>query len=215
MSKSAILSSLAQAAGPASELPDLAEFAPLEYDDPLVQFETTLTAVGGRAIRVDHRAQLAETLRSLPVVREADRRFSTLPGELGGDVDLESLGSPKELSGLPLAIVEGVLAVAENGAVWVNDRRIAERAVLFLAEHLVIVVATCDLVHNMHEAYERLASSQAFSPDEPRYGLFISGPSKTADIEQSLVIGAQGPRSLHVLLVGEDSSATRPPTSDS
>ncbi len=48
----------------------------------------------------------------------------------------------------------------------------------------------------MHEAYARLA------PREIGYGLFISGPSKTADTEQALVIGAQGARRCTVFLVG-------------
>ena len=87
--------------------------------------------------------------------------------------------------------------MAENGAVWVDPSELAHRVVLFIAEHLVLVVRESQLVHNMHQAYERLGT------DLPGYGLFISGPSKTADIEQSLVIGAQGPRSLHVCLVAE------------
>jgi L-lactate dehydrogenase complex protein LldG len=60
----------------------------------------------------------------------------------------------------------------------------------------VLIVPADQIVHNMHQAYDRLQFN------EPSYRLFISGPSKTADIEQSLVIGAQGPRSLVVFLVG-------------
>jgi L-lactate dehydrogenase complex protein LldG len=64
-----------------------------------------------------------------------------------------------------------------------------------LAEHLVIVLAESDIVDNMHAAYERLGARLG----EAAYGCFMSGPSKTADIEQALVIGAQGPRSLTVV----------------
>jgi L-lactate dehydrogenase complex protein LldG len=68
--------------------------------------------------------------------------------------------------------------------------------VFVVTEHLVLVVDAAAVVNDMHEAYARLA-------DRPvGYGLFISGPSKTADIEQALVIGAQGARSCTVVLVG-------------
>jgi L-lactate dehydrogenase complex protein LldG len=58
------------------------------------------------------------------------------------------------------------------------------------------VIPAAEILDNMHQAYERLAF------DKPGFGAFISGPSKTADIEQSLVIGAHGPRSLTVFCIG-------------
>ena len=67
-------------------------------------------------------------------------------------------------------------------------------AIFFIAQHLALVISASNIVHNMHEAYERL------SFDSPGFGAFISGPSKTADIEQSLVVGAHGPRSLTVFV---------------
>lgn len=91
-------------------------------------------------------------------------------------------------------LIQGEFLVAENGAVWVEPGEGVERFELFLAEHLIIEVSRKELVHNMHEAYARLKGR------EISYGTFISGPSKTADIEQSLVIGAQGPRSCTVIL---------------
>jgi len=90
--------------------------------------------------------------------------------------------------------IQGEFLVAENGAIWIEPTADMERSSIFLAEHLVIEVPKSELVNNMHEAYQRLKGCN-FS-----YGTFISGPSKTADIEQSLVIGAQGPKSCMVVL---------------
>ncbi|GIW95790.1 MAG: hypothetical protein KatS3mg110_3831 [Pirellulaceae bacterium] len=91
----------------------------------------------------------------------------------------------------------GQLAVAENGAVWVDERQVGQRSVLFLTRHLVLVVPVSAVVANMHQAYTQLRLHST------RYGCFISGPSKTADIEQSLVIGAHGPGSLLVILLNK------------
>ena len=92
-------------------------------------------------------------------------------------------------------VAPGEFAVAENAAVWVTDQSLRHRVLYFLSQHMALVVPANQLLHNMHEAYRRL------SFDRPQFGLFISGPSKTADIEQSLVIGAHGPRSLTVFLM--------------
>lgn len=90
--------------------------------------------------------------------------------------------------------IQGEFLVAENGAIWVEPAVDFVRSDIFLAEHLIIEVPKNEIVHNMHEAYNRL-KGRSFD-----YGTFISGPSKTADIEQALVIGAQGPRSCVVVL---------------
>ena len=100
------------------------------------------------------------------------------------------------LQDIDFAILPGQFAVAENGAVWISDDGVKQRAIYFIAQHLALVVSAIDIVSNMHEAYRRL------SFDSPLFGAFISGPSKTADIEQSLVIGAHGPRSMTVFIVG-------------
>jgi L-lactate dehydrogenase complex protein LldG len=85
--------------------------------------------------------------------------------------------------------------VAENGAIWVDTRDWAHRGVFVIAQHLAIVLPAAEIVADMHAAYARV------SFDRPGFQLFIAGPSKTADIEQSLVIGAHGARSCTVFLV--------------
>ena len=103
---------------------------------------------------------------------------------------------PHGFETLECCVVPGEFAVAENAAVWITHETISQRAALFITQHLVLVVSAHNLVQNMHEAYQRISFERA------QFGVFISGPSKTADIEQSLVIGAHGARSLTVLLVG-------------
>ena len=98
------------------------------------------------------------------------------------------------LAQVQLAVLPARLAVVENGACWVAEADVGHRALPFSTEHLVLVVGRSTLVETMHEAYAEVQCDGSF-------GVFIAGPSKTADIEQSLVIGAQGPRSLAVVLV--------------
>ena len=105
------------------------------------------------------------------------------------------MDDPHALEDVDFFIAPGEFAVAENAAVWVTDQSLRHRVLYFLSQHMALVVPASQLIHNMHEAYRRL------SFDRPQFGLFISGPSKTADIEQSLVIGAHGPRSLTVFLM--------------
>ncbi|OOG75376.1 LUD domain-containing protein [Algoriphagus sp. A40] len=102
---------------------------------------------------------------------------------------------PHELEDLGLAILDGQFGVAENGAIWLEDSNLGLRALPFITEHLVIVLNRKNLVETMHQGYNLIGNA------ESGFGLFIAGPSKTADIEQSLVIGAHGAKSLRVVLV--------------
>ncbi|MBQ0063241.1 MAG: LUD domain-containing protein [Prevotella sp.] len=94
--------------------------------------------------------------------------------------------------------VHGDIGVAENGCIWIPQRE-ADRSFLFRSEHLNIIVKASDIVSNMHEAYARISESEEYFKDY-KYGTFISGPSKTADIEGALVYGAQAARSVTVFI---------------
>jgi L-lactate dehydrogenase complex protein LldG len=102
---------------------------------------------------------------------------------------------PHDLESLEVAILDGQFGVAENGAIWLEDAQLGLRALPFATEHLVIVLDRNLLENTMHQGYEKIAAAHS------GFGLFLAGPSKTADIEQSLVIGAQGARSLRVVLI--------------
>lgn len=102
---------------------------------------------------------------------------------------------PHDLSDLNLAILEGQFGVAENGAIWLDDRQLQHRVLPFITEHLVLILEKKNLYPTLHQAYQKIGNE--FSG----FGLFVAGPSKTADIEQSLVIGAHGAKSLRVILI--------------
>jgi L-lactate dehydrogenase complex protein LldG len=112
--------------------------------------------------------------------------------------DLKTFELPEkgtDLNDLDLAIIDGQLGVSENAAIWLEDENLGLRAVPFITQHLVIVLEKSKIVGNMHDAYSLIGLHHS------GFGVFIAGPSKTADIEQSLVIGAHGAKSLRVVLV--------------
>lgn len=167
----------------------------LRFDDPIDQFTKVLESVGGQCIRVGSHGEISEHLSAFPQFESASLRASTVEGIGQPTIDVSAIDDPHELERVDFAVLSGELAVAENGSVWVTDETLRHRVLYFIAQHLALVVRANHVVHNMRETYEQL------SFDSRRFGTFISGPSKTADIEQSLVIGAHGPRSHVVFLV--------------
>jgi L-lactate dehydrogenase complex protein LldG len=99
------------------------------------------------------------------------------------------------LEDVELGVFKAHFAVAENSAMWVTEEILGKRVSPFICQHLILIVNQSDIIQNMHQAYERIGA------DDYGFGTFIAGPSKTADIEQSLVLGAHGPRSLDIVIL--------------
>lgn len=183
-------------------LPQSAELPSLEqnwirYPDREAQFLESLTFVGGRGVVVENVAAATQALSELPAWSGAKQTFSAVHGVGRSTVDLSQVEDPHALQDVDFAVLPGEFAVAENGAVWITDANVRHRVIYFLTQHLALVVPRREMVDTMHAAYDRI------SLGERRFGAFISGPSKTADIEQSLVIGAHGARSMTVFLVND------------
>lgn len=124
----------------------------------------------------------------------ARRIVTTIPQLKSPEIDLLSAEeAPRALADIDVAIIEGRLGVAENGAIWLSEQELPHRVLPFITQHLIIRLSRKALVADMHKAYEELAGKNT------GYGVFVAGPSKTADIEQSLVKGAQGARTAMIV----------------
>lgn len=176
-------------------------FTPMTFQDPLAEFrERVVKAAAARCILAEE-APAADAAGNTPVDRiirkvypDAKRIASNLPEVTCATINPDGLEDPRELAGTDVAVVRGAFGVAENGAVWI-PRAVRHKALMFISEALVILLDRRNIVNNMHEAYARPGF------DDYEFGSFIAGPSKTADIEQALVIGAHGPRDVTVILL--------------
>ena len=188
------------------DMPDLSDIKATTYPDPLLQFMNMTKSVGGNAIEVEKGRDINELIKEL--YPDAKEIASNLPEITIATRNPDDVGRARDLNGTDIGVVRGVFGVAENACVWI-PQQMKEKAVMFISENLVILLDKKQIVNNMHEAYKRLsdqANSQeplAKSFNDYGYGSFISGPSKTADIAQVLVMGAQAARSATVLLLDE------------
>lgn len=191
-SREQILATIQKNLPQAVELPDH-EGNWIQYPDPLAQFQTVLESVGGELYCVNSTDEIPELLGDW--ISAEKTVVSCVPDLLMDRFNLVSISDPHLLENVDVAILPGELVVAENAAIWVTDEHVPLRVLFFLTQHLTLVVPRSAIVNNMHEAYERI------TPQSRSFGTFISGPSKTADIEQALVKGAHGARTLKVFLV--------------
>lgn len=197
MSRATILNAVRQAQGVRASSPQhearMASLLDLPVIASLPEFIATLDLIGARVIRGHGFPEAATWLReNVPATAVIVSNIPELPGTL----DLHSIADPHALDGIHTAILPARFGVCENGAVWLDETELGPHRVLpMIAEHLFIVIHAGDLVANMHQAYQRIGSMGT------GFGLFLAGPSKTADIEQCLVIGAHGARGATVFIL--------------
>ena len=163
------------------------DFEPIRYEDRVAHFTESVKSVGGEVVEMQD--SLADTIKALGV----EQIVSPLAELQDSVINPDEVADVHELGGDYTAVVRGRIGVAENGAVWlpIDGKR---KAHLFACKHLIIVLNREYIVDTMHDVMEQI------SLDNLAYGAFVSGPSKTADIEQALVMGAHGAMRATVVL---------------
>lgn len=174
---------------PAEEsLPVIDATAAITYPDLYAQFKSVLETIGGVCVEAADETAAREYIRSLDPVPVLVDTTTSFPDNLATQ-------TASALADVDLAIIKGGIAVAENGAIWVTEKEMVNRLLPFIAQQLILIIHEKDIVPTMHQAYEKIRVN------DTGFGAFIAGPSKTADIEQSLVIGAHGPCGMRAVVV--------------
>lgn len=173
-------------------MPDLSLLNATTFADPVDEFRRMSKHSGADVVDAADGDDINEIVRR--AYPDAKAIASNLDCVIIANRNPDTVDEAQDLNGTDVAVVKGDLGVAENGCVWI-PQTMKERAVCFIAEYLVIILKRSDIVSNMHEAYARIKTN------DYGYGCFISGPSKTADIAQALVMGAQAARGVTVVLV--------------
>lgn len=189
-SRKAILEAVVSNKPKPTALPDLLSFP---SEEKLVErYTQSITLNGGTAIEVNTLEEVqayvkANFLEGLQIVSLID--------EVPGNIEISTITDPHDLETIELAVIKGEFGAVENAAIWVSEKNLPHRVLPFITQHLIIILEKANLVATMHEAYQQIDLTTT------GFGVFVAGPSKTADIEQSLVIGAHGARSLTVFLI--------------
>ena len=191
-SRETILKAISANKPPAIDLPQINAGEVIRYKDLPGQFKNVLQSIGGTAVQLKSVVELQEDMEAN---KATGHHVVNRVGALGDvTADISSL-SAAELASVDIAYLHGELAVAENGCVWLYESQMGNRLLPFICQHLVLVIREQDIVATMHDAYNIVDTAKE------GFGVFLAGPSKTADIEQSLVIGAHGARSLVVYIL--------------
>lgn len=193
MSRASILNAVKKNKPELIPLPNINLDVFSEDIDLVKTFISNVEFVGGRAIQLHTKENIDSEIKKL--YPNASKIVSCIKDSNLGTMSISKNTEPHGLEAIDLAIVKGDLAVAENGAVWISENDFTIRVLPFITNDLVLVVNKQDIHLHLHSAYETI------SKRDRTFGLFLSGPSKTADIEQCLVIGAQGAISLTVLIL--------------
>ena len=192
MNKEELLSKIRGNIRETYDMPSLDDIKATKYEDSLAQFISMSETVGGKVIQAKPGENLSDIIRR--AYPDAKVIASNLPEITIANLNPDTVEEAQELNGTDVGVVRGEWGVAENGCIWV-PQTMKEKAVCFISEYLVILIDRHRIVNNMHEAYRHIEMN------EYGYGCFISGPSKTADIAQALVMGAQAARGVTVIVL--------------
>lgn len=187
-----ILAAVKKNQPPLSALPDISVFK-VHEEDVVKKYSEMFAGIGGLLVSAGSLEKVMDLIRK--DFDQSKRILSNLPALSDVAEISDPDADPHTLEDVELAIIEARLAVAENGAVWLTEDVMGHRVLPYIAQHLAVIVREDSIVSTMHDAYAKIAT------EDYGFGGFIGGPSKTADIEQALVLGAHGPLSMTVYLI--------------
>ncbi len=193
------------AAHPRNPVPQRA--AALEEEDRLRLFVAMAEEADARVSQLDSLdavpAAVAEYLarENLPaeIVMAPDPMLEALPWKRE---PLLAIRRGRAEAGDAVSLTPAFAAIAETGTLMLISGAETPTSLNFLPDTHIVVVAARQVVASYEEGFDLLRAAAA-EKGWPRTVNFVTGPSRTADIEQTIELGAHGPRRLHIILVGE------------
>jgi L-lactate dehydrogenase complex protein LldG len=175
------------------DAPDVTGLLISHSDKSTNKFIASLQTIGGHAKAVTNFEEIKQSIKyQFPESKRIVSTFNELKDIAEIYCNTDTIESAHDID---IAILSAHFGVAENGAVWLTEDIICDRVLPFICQHLIVIIKTENIVANMHEAYQLIGNR------DYGFSIFIAGPSKTADIEQSLVLGAHGPISMTVFVL--------------
>jgi L-lactate dehydrogenase complex protein LldG len=168
-------------------------------EDLMQEFQANLLKAEGAFFRP---SSIAEAQKIVKETHPGAKVICSAADEWKGTKDIRQVKQPKEMADVDLAIVRSTMAVAETGMVWLTEADLMISSLGYLCQHIIVLLDPKRITRNMHTAYRQVQL------DKNNYGCFVMGPSATADIGAVLIHGAQGPRSLTVMLLEEPANKT-------
>lgn len=169
---------------------------------PRQRFRQKLEAAEASFVELDKLDGVAAEVERYLEAQGTEKRITT-----SGDELLRAIEWPASIDAQPwvagsdrrVSVTAAYCGIAETGSLLLVSGEQNPTCLNFLPDYHVVVIKAEQLVLRMEDAWDRLRAS---TKQMPRSVNFISGPSKTADVEQTVEYGAHGPRCLHVILIG-------------
>jgi L-lactate dehydrogenase complex protein LldG len=186
--------------------------------DLFTRFQRQLSLVGGESHQVGRLAEAATLIAAHPALGAGEivvpptfgqrkQWGAILPLLSSKGITLREAGSPASVADAPAGLSSAELAIAETGSVLIAENSLEARVVSMLTLTHFILVGEDKLVPMLDDAAMILRRLTETGPGQRHYISFVTGPSRTADIERTLTIGVQGPKTLCVILVADEKEA--------
>ncbi len=173
-------------------------------ENPLeVQFAEQLTAVAGNFIYCENGVDFVENLLLLADRFKWRKIYCWEPAlqELLAHYEFPFYETDKDFEQAEVGITLCESLIAQNGSILVSNGDSAGRRLSIYPHHHIVIARSGQLVLDLKDAFLKL--KQKYQANIPSMVSVITGPSRTADIEKTLVLGAHGPKELFVFLVDD------------
>lgn len=166
------------------------------------EFKTNLEMIGGQVILIKSKSEIADQIKQICEEKHQDRIFCTDPNLqeiLKENIDIDS--DENSFLGLNIGVTGCEFLVAHLGSVLISSAQISGRRLNVFPETHIVVADQSQMTDYLDHALEKLQNK--YKNELPSLISNITGPSRTADIEKTLVMGMHGPKSLIVIISEE------------